>query len=145
MCVHVRVYVCVCGEVNSISLQALCVPSPADVQKHTPHTHPAAIPHTLTQLPYPTHSPSFSMAVRRTEEDMLNTSFMLNFSMATWLTTLQNAFFSGESPLTVMKWDFDIFSAPPKTSFFNISNSQGMLSSSNRPGGRRWRGGGGKR
>ena len=38
----------------------------------------------------------------------------------------------------VMKWSFDIFSAPPKMSFFSMFSSQGILSSLNRPeGGRR--------
>lgn len=79
------------------------------------------------------HLHSFSMAASLTVDLISNTSFMLNFSMAIWLTTRQKAFLSGESPRTSMNWPLVIFSCPLNTSFFNMSNSHGTFSSLKRP------------
>ena len=75
------------------------------------------------------HSPRFSTAVRRTVDCISNTSFMLSFSAAVWLTISQKMFFSLEWPLICMKWSFVIVSAPPNSSSRSISINHLVFSS----------------
>ncbi len=86
--------------------------------------------------------PSFSIAVSRTDDFMLNTSSMLNFSTAIWLTDRQKAFLFLDSPLTWKNCSRETFSTPLKILSFSKFNSHGILSSLNRPGGREGEGGG---
>ncbi len=75
------------------------------------------------------------MAVSRTDDFMLNTSCMLNFSTAIWLTERQKAFLFRDSPLTWKNCSLVTFSTPSKMSLCSMFSSHGILSSLKRPTG----------